>query len=114
MCRLDTDGIVLAREEKIQYIIQHIISKAEHTMYLALRQEVGHESSPHSVLQITVLEDEQRRFPPKLQSHRLHPLGCHLHNLWIKVTWKNIYLYRGVLQLGGVYLMSHTNKTKKS
>lgn len=50
-------------------------------VYLALRQEIGHESSSHSILQISILEDKQRRFAPELQSHWLHSLRGHLHNL---------------------------------
>lgn len=50
-------------------------------VYLALGQEIGHEGSSHGVLHIGVLKDEQRRFASQLQSHRLHSLGGHLHNL---------------------------------
>lgn len=49
--------------------------------HLSLCQEVGHECAPHCVLQLTVFEDEERRFPSKLQGHLLHPLSRHFHDL---------------------------------
>lgn len=57
------------------------ISVTRRDVYLALGQEIGHESSSHSILQISILEDEERRFTPELQSHWLHSLRGHLHNL---------------------------------
>lgn len=57
------------------------ISVMRRDAYLALGQEISHERSSHSVLQISILEDEERRFAPELQSHWLHSLRSHLHNL---------------------------------
>lgn len=49
--------------------------------HLSLRQEVGHERTLHCIFQLTVLKDEEGRFPPQLQGHLLHPLRRHFHHL---------------------------------
>ena len=36
---------------------------------LALRQEVGHEGALHRVLQVGVLEDDERGLPAQLEGH---------------------------------------------
>lgn len=57
------------------------MSEAGSLTYLALRQEVGHQSPSDSILHIAVLKDDKWGFPPELQSHRLYTLGSHLHYL---------------------------------
>lgn len=60
-------------------------------VYLALGQEIGHESSSHSVLQISILEDEERGFAPELQSHWFHSLRGRLHNLECEKYINTVY-----------------------
>lgn len=73
------------------------ISVTRCDVYLALGQEIGHESSPHGILQISILKDDERRFTPELQSHWLHSLRGHRHNLE-RERYINIY---NITMMGG-------------
>lgn len=49
--------------------------------HLALREEVGHEGSVHSVLQGAVRKDDKGGFASQLQGDGFDPFSCHLHDL---------------------------------
>ena len=49
--------------------------------YLALREEVGHQCPLHSVLHVTIREDDQGRFTSQFQRNGFDSFRGHLHDL---------------------------------